>query len=177
MHIQNPFFPFIYSILAMWKKTGISVHILIHEKHRQSLNRLLGCVLYLSPLRLSFLPWYLTDVKCKEWQGECKRLSHSCKAWAPLDISSKYSSLQTLTKKASLLLHFKRRDFFFSLHWKTFFLCVFACLKIYCILGWKQVCQIQAFGWLFEPVKKACLILHLSSSYIVAIYRTRISFH
>ena len=128
MHIQNPFFPFIYSILATWKKTGISVHILIHEKHRQSLNRLLGCVLYLSPLRLSFLPWYLTDVKCKEWQGECKRLSHSFKAWAPLDISSKYSSLQTLTKKASLLLHFKRRDFFSQSTLEDFFplcLCMF----------------------------------------------------
>ena len=112
MHVQNPLFPFIYSILDhMEKDRDLCAHSDPWETQAKP-EQIAGlCSLSLS---LAFvLPWHLTDVKCKKRQGECKRLSHSFKAWAPLDISSKYSSLQTLAKKASLLLHFKCRDFFF----------------------------------------------------------------
>lgn len=102
--LSPPLFP---QFLIIWEKTVSSMPILTHVGQRQSLNKSLGCVLYHPLLLVLFSPWYLTDIKCKEQQGECRRLSHSFKAWAHLDISLKYSSLQRLAKESFSSLAFQ----------------------------------------------------------------------
>lgn len=112
--------PLFTQCLTMWEKTVISIHTLIHVGQRQSLNKLLGCVSLSRSFVFVLHSWYLTDVKFREQQGECKRLSHSFKAWAHLDISSKYSSLQTLARISFVSLAFQVYRFF-SVYKRTFF--------------------------------------------------------